>query len=144
MRKEPLVLVCSRWKSVRNYAQTGAPRPRLGQLQALVLIYSRGGHMGPRTGPLSADDALQDRSKRTAGPAAPSTFIWMQISKSRGVWLTSGKPKYTFTILSTETHHVRLEKGWDYFAFRFGNPFGLYKQQGIVFDQFQGNYVALK
>lgn len=47
-----------------------------------MLIYSLGGEPVFRIGPLSGDDALQDRRKGTAGPAAPVTLIWMQISKS--------------------------------------------------------------
>lgn len=59
--------------------------------------------------------------------------------------LTSGRPYYTFTILSTEPHHVRLGANWNYVAFFLGNLSGLQqKKNRIVFELFQGNNVALK
>lgn len=75
-----------------------------------------------RMGPVSADDALRASAQRNSwGCSSGLSHLNANLQELRR-GLTSGSTSYTFTILSTEPHHVRVQTAWNYLVFPHWKP----------------------
>ena len=96
-----------------------------------------------RMGPVSAGDALQASAQNSWGGSSGLRHLNANLQELSS-WLTSGSTYYTFTVLSTEPHHVRAQTDWNYLVFPTGNQSGLQLKPKDCFKESQGNDVAVK